>query len=42
MKNMNITFLKLVNDKLNYPVFVKPANLGSSVGISKCNNEAGT
>lgn len=32
--------LKLVNDKLNYPVFVKPANLGSSVGISKCNNEA--
>ncbi|WP_305091301.1 hypothetical protein [Staphylococcus aureus] len=26
--------------KLNYPVFVKPANLGSSVGISKCNNEA--
>ncbi|MGT0202708.1 hypothetical protein ACVNPX_14555 [Staphylococcus aureus] len=26
--------LKLVNDKLNYPVFVKPANLGSSVGIS--------
>ena len=32
--------LKLVNDKLNYPVFVKPTNLGSSVGISKCNNEA--
>ena len=31
--------LKLVNDKLSYPVFVKPANLGSSVGISKCNNE---
>lgn len=31
--------LKLVNDKLEYPVFVKPANLGSSVGISKCNNE---
>lgn len=31
--------LKLVNDKLEFPVFVKPANLGSSVGISKCNNE---
>ncbi|MGZ7274447.1 ATP-binding protein, partial [Streptococcus pyogenes] len=24
-----------VEDKLGYPVFVKPANLGSSVGISK-------
>ena len=24
-----------VNDKLTYPVFVKPANMGSSVGISK-------
>lgn len=31
--------LKLVHDKLGYPVFVKPANLGSSVGISKCNDE---
>ena len=31
--------IKLVNDKLTYPVFVKPVNLGSSVGISKCNNE---
>ena len=28
---------KLVN-KLKYPVFVKPANLGSSVGISKAHN----
>ena len=26
---------KLVRSKLKYPVFVKPANLGSSVGISK-------
>ncbi|MFN2142409.1 MAG: D-alanine--D-alanine ligase family protein [Candidatus Promineifilaceae bacterium] len=26
--------------KLNYPVFTKPANLGSSVGINKCNNRA--
>ncbi|TBW83165.1 D-alanine--D-alanine ligase, partial [Staphylococcus epidermidis] len=31
--------IKLVNDKITYPVFVKPANIGSSVGISKCNNE---
>lgn len=31
--------LKLVNDKLDFPVFVKPANLGSSVGISKCSDE---
>ena len=23
---------------LGYPVFVKPANMGSSVGVSKCNN----
>ncbi len=26
---------KLIEEKLAYPVFVKPANLGSSVGISK-------
>jgi D-alanine-D-alanine ligase len=26
---------KSIEDKLKYPVFVKPANLGSSVGISK-------
>ncbi|MDP4449534.1 D-alanine--D-alanine ligase [Staphylococcus hyicus] len=32
--------LKLVQDKLKFPVFVKPANLGSSVGISKCENES--
>lgn len=38
MKNMR-NIIKLVKDKLTYPVFVKPANLGSSVGISKCNNE---
>ncbi|MGB3715648.1 MAG: D-alanine--D-alanine ligase family protein [Candidatus Promineifilaceae bacterium] len=25
---------------LNYPMFTKPANLGSSVGISKCNDRA--
>ena len=29
---------KLVASKLKFPVFVKPANLGSSVGISKARN----
>ena len=29
---------KFVESKLKYPVFVKPANLGSSVGISKAHN----
>jgi D-alanine-D-alanine ligase len=31
---------KLIESKLKYPVFVKPANLGSSVGISKARNRA--
>ena len=34
---------KLINDilkKLNFPVFVKPSNSGSSLGISKVNNES--
>ena len=31
---------KLIEKKLNYPVFVKPANLGSSVGISKVHNRS--
>lgn len=31
--------VKSINSNLKYPVFVKPANLGSSVGISRCNNE---
>jgi D-alanine-D-alanine ligase len=29
---------KAIESKLRYPVFVKPANLGSSVGISKAHN----
>jgi D-alanine-D-alanine ligase len=29
---------KLIEKKLTYPIFVKPANLGSSVGISKVHN----
>lgn len=32
------TILDLIENKLSYPVFTKPANLGSSVGISKCRN----
>jgi D-alanine-D-alanine ligase len=31
--------LALVEDRLEYPVFTKPANLGSSVGITKCQNQ---
>jgi len=31
---------RLIESKLKYPVFVKPANLGSSVGISKVRNRA--
>jgi D-alanine-D-alanine ligase len=32
--------LALVEGRFPYPVFVKPANLGSSVGVSKAHNEA--
>lgn len=31
--------LKEAGEKLGYPIFVKPANAGSSVGISKASNE---
>ncbi|HKW18020.1 MAG TPA: D-alanine--D-alanine ligase family protein [Terriglobales bacterium] len=31
-------FQKLIESQLKYPVFVKPANLGSSVGISKAHD----
>lgn len=30
------TVIRLIEQTLTYPVFVKPANLGSSVGITKC------
>lgn len=33
-----LLILDEIEAALTYPVFVKPANLGSSVGISKCNN----
>ena len=29
-----------VREKLGFPVFVKPANLGSSIGVSRADNEA--
>jgi D-alanine-D-alanine ligase len=32
--------IKLIEKNLNYPVFVKPANLGSSVGISKVHHRS--
>ena len=32
--------IELINSQLKYPVFVKPANLGSSIGISKATDEA--
>lgn len=34
-KNDPVFFEKLIIEKFQYPVFVKPANLGSSVGIHK-------
>jgi len=33
--NVPETYLNEIEDKIGYPCFVKPANLGSSVGISK-------
>jgi D-alanine-D-alanine ligase len=37
----NIDLVILVAEAVgSYPLFIKPANLGSSVGISKCNNRA--
>lgn len=35
-----IAFTELVNEKLTYPVFVKPANAGSSVGVHKVKQPA--
>jgi D-alanine-D-alanine ligase len=38
-----LEYNKIINEieiKLVYPLFVKPANLGSSIGISKCKNRA--
>ncbi|MBU0278353.1 D-alanine--D-alanine ligase [Gemella sp. zg-1178] len=38
-KNNKEDILNKLEDLLPYPMYVKPANLGSSVGISKCNNK---
>ncbi|AJO21056.1 D-alanine--D-alanine ligase [Weizmannia coagulans] len=37
-ENAPETCFQQVEEKTGYPCFVKPANLGSSVGISKCKN----
>ena len=34
----NDNVIKKIEEKLRYPMFVKPANLGSSIGISKATN----
>jgi len=36
-KDIN-SVVKLAEDKFKYPVFIKPANMGSSVGITKAHN----
>ena len=36
-KQPEAAYLK-IEEEIGYPCFVKPANLGSSVGISKCSN----
>lgn len=33
------TSISNIEDKLPYPIFVKPANMGSSVGVSKAKNQ---
>lgn len=37
IKDMNVV-CERISQKLSFPIFTKPANAGSSVGISKCNN----
>ena len=37
-RNNPVDILEAVAEKLGYPIFTKPANMGSSVGISKCHN----
>ncbi len=33
--------IQIIEEELSYPVFTKPANLGSSVGVSKCHERTG-
>jgi D-alanine-D-alanine ligase len=35
-ENSDSTILDQISEELSFPVFVKPANMGSSVGISRC------
>ena len=37
-KKRSQQFIRLVEQKIGYPCFIKPANMGSSVGISKASN----
>lgn len=39
-KNNRENILSHIESNFDYPIFVKPANLGSSVGISKCYDRA--
>ncbi|MBF0746488.1 D-alanine--D-alanine ligase [Gemella sp. 19428wG2_WT2a] len=38
-KNKQEEIISTLEEKLSYPMFVKPANLGSSVGINKADNK---
>ena len=38
MDSQNDEIIDVVNKKLGFPVFVKPSNSGSSVGVTKANN----
>src|SRR5574344_2001724 len=38
VKLENDEIVKIVKEKLNFPVFVKPSNSGSSVGVTKAEN----
>tara|TARA_Y100001968_G_C19409854_1_gene745694 strand:- start:226 stop:1293 length:1068 start_codon:yes stop_codon:yes gene_type:complete len=37
-ENSLLILIKQVEEKLEYPVFIKPANLGSSIGITRAKN----
>lgn len=37
--NNKENIINKIEEKLNYPIFVKPSNMGSSVGISKCESK---
>ncbi|MCC7118491.1 MAG: D-alanine--D-alanine ligase [Anaerolineales bacterium] len=39
-RDLAAVIIKIENEIGGYPLFTKPANLGSSVGISKCNSRA--